>query len=155
VGITRQIQGPEHGYETNASYIKRRTRDWYDDVAPTTNAEITFVLREGEPPIGLLNPIYVGAVQVTGDDPEPTSSAEAEFEYRDVRGRFKVPGKDTSQMLDTVTFGIGVGGMVGGPVAILKIAEGSLPPNLLLMLCTIYLIVFGGLTGIVIYRRRS
>jgi hypothetical protein len=155
VGTTRQIHGPGHGYETNASYVKRRTRDWYDDIAPTASAEITFVAREGEPPSGLLNPIYVGAVQVTGDNPEPTSSAEAEFEYRDVRGKFRVPGKHTGQMLDTVTFGIGIGGMVGGPVAILKIAEGSLPPYMLLMLCAIYLIAFGGLTAVVIYRRRS
>jgi len=151
---TKEVGTPELGYQTDASQVRQLTRKWPEEIAPTSNAEVVFVVQIREPQQEPAPPRAVLASVPTEAD-EPSQSAEAEITYREVRGRFRFPGRYTHHVLDTVAFGLGIVGMVAGPVAILKLAHGSLPPEALLTLCAIYLAAFTGLTATVIHRRRG
>lgn len=88
-----------------------------------------------------------------GGNREYRSYAEAEINYRDIRGRLRVPANHARHLIDAVIAGLCIAAMVGGPVGVLAYGGASLPSGTLLALCVIYLVAFGVLTGMVVIRR--
>ncbi|AXO32465.1 hypothetical protein ACWIF8_29195 [Micromonospora chalcea] len=130
---------------SDAPYVSLRIRDWAY-IPPTGAALPQFTFKTQHPLTEL-------------PESEPTSDAAVEFSYYDVDRKFRskvnVPGKFTDNLLDTLIVTIGVVGTVAAPVAILKLASGSLPSELLFALCIASVVAVGGLTRSVTKRRRG
>jgi hypothetical protein len=148
----RQENRPERVRETNAATTSH-IRQWLDHIAPTPNALAQFKVTVKGPQTQTARHSLIRTVEVPGEEPEPTTSAEAEIHYRSARGRFKVPGKQAGHLLNLMACALATGGIVFSCLTILRSSDGS--PVTRVSLCVLCVVTITGLAGTTIFRSRS
>jgi hypothetical protein len=151
VGTTRENDKPGYTNKTDASRVNGHTRR-LSYIAPTPKALVRFEISLRGPQFQPPGHISINATDVQEGEPQVTPSAEVEIHYRGAQTRFKVPGGQAGHLLDSLTCGLGIVGIVVVCIAILKSGDGS--PIDRIALCVLCTMVIGTLTAVTINRNR-
>lgn len=152
MGTTQETNRPERKRENTTAGISPHVGGAQGYVAPTASAQVQFITIESREVIPeILSTIDVA--QILPNDSEPTASAEVVIVTRGWASKLRVPDSQAGHLLETLTFGLGVGAIVTVCAAIMRFAGGS--PEMRLALCAVCIVVIGGLTGLAIHRRHS
>jgi hypothetical protein len=133
---------------------KWRIRRVRGDISPTSNAELRYKVTDQEPQTPRSTRSEPSTVDIPEEEPEATCFAKAEIHYRDIRGQFIVPPKQTGHLLNLMACGAGIGGVLLICPVILRLFGGA-PAALIAVLCGLCVIVIAGLAAITIFRNRG
>jgi hypothetical protein len=152
--MTDMRESPRHQGEriSSGSDEALLARVWLDYYEPTPHALIAFKFTSIEVNARPSSERGVEEREAPTDE-KATSSANIEINYRDARGRFSVPSKQTGHLLDFLTCALSVGGIYSICTSILGSSVGSSPMRVALCVLCVAAIVW--LATVSIHRNRA